>query len=44
MGKKEMIERIVSILEKVQDENIIKDMWCLINGVYKHYVNGKWER
>ena len=44
MGKKEMIERIVSILEKVQDEKILKDMWCLITGGYKHYVYGKWER
>ena len=44
MEKKEIIEQIVSIIEKVDDENVLMDMKNLINGVYKHYISGKWGR
>lgn len=44
MNKKELIEQINSILDKVDDENVLKDMKELINGVYKHYISGSWER
>ncbi len=42
MNKKELIEKIVSILEKVEDINVLKDMLSLINGVYKHFISGHW--
>lgn len=41
--KAKLIEEIVSVLEKADDENVLQDMKNLINGVYKHYVSGKWE-
>jgi hypothetical protein len=44
MNKQQLIEQINSILEKVDDETILKDMKYLINGVYKHYISGNWER
>ena len=44
MNKKELIEQINSILDKVDDENVLHDMTELINGVYKHYISGNWER
>ena len=42
--KKALIEQIVSILEKVDDENVLQDMKSLINSIYKHYISGNWER
>ena len=44
MDKYELIEQMVSIMEKVDDENVLQDMKNLINGVYKHYISGNWER
>lgn len=44
MNKQQLIEQINSILEKVDDENVLKEMKDLINGVYKHYISGNWER
>jgi hypothetical protein len=44
MTNKELIKQIVSILEKVDDEKVLQDMKDLINGVYKHYISGNWER
>lgn len=44
MNKTEIIEQINSILEKVDDEHVLKDMKNLINSVYKHYISGNWER
>ena len=41
--KKALIEQIVSILEKVDDEKLLQDMKSLINSVYKHYISGNWE-
>ena len=42
--KTELIKEINSIIEKVDDENVLKDMKNLICGVYKHYISGNWER
>ena len=44
MEKEKLIEQIVSILNKVDDISVLKDMLNLINGVYKHYILGKWGR
>lgn len=44
MNKQQLIEQINSILEKVDDKTILKEMKDLINGVYKHYISGNWER
>lgn len=44
MTKESIIEQIVSILNKVDDITVLKDMLNLINGVYKHYRFGKWGR
>ena len=44
MEKNELIKSIVSVLEKVDDEKVLQDMKNLINGVYKHYISGNWER
>lgn len=45
MNEKEIIiEQINSILNKIDDENVLQDMKSLINGVYKHYISGNWER
>lgn len=44
MDKKKLIEQINSILDKVDDEKVLQDMKKLINGVYKHYISGNWER
>lgn len=44
MDKQEIIEQINSVLEKVDDEKVLKDMLNLIKGIYKHYSAGKWER
>lgn len=41
--KEKIINETVSLMEKVQDEKILQDMKNLINGVYKHYVQGTWE-
>ena len=42
--KKALIDQIVSILEKVDDEKVLQDIKSLINSVYKHYISGNWER
>lgn len=44
MGKKEIIERINSILNKVDDEKVLREIYNLIFGIYKHFVSGNWER
>lgn len=44
MTKESIIEQIVSILNKVDDVTVLKDMLNLINGVYKHWISGKWGR
>ncbi len=37
-------EQIISILEKVDDENILKHMLNIINEIYILYISGRWER
>lgn len=44
MDKQKIIEQINEILKKVNDEKVLQDMKNLINGVYKHYISGNWER
>lgn len=44
MDKSELIKEMISIIEKVDDEKVLSDMKNLINGAYKHYVLGTWER
>jgi hypothetical protein len=44
MSKQELIDQINSIIEKIDDEKVLQDMKDLINGVYKHYISGNWER
>lgn len=44
MNKEELKKRIEEIVEKVEDEGVLKDMLNLINAVYKHYISGNWER
>ena len=44
MDKQKIIEQINEILKKVDDEKVLQDMKNLINGVYKHYISGNWER
>ena len=44
MNKDELVKRIEEIVEKVEDEGVLKDLLSLINGVYKHYISGNWER
>lgn len=44
MNKEELKKRIEEIVEKVEDEGVLKDMLNLINTVYKHYISGNWER
>lgn len=44
MNKQELIEQINEIMKKVDDEKVLQDMKNLINGVYKHYISGNWER
>ena len=44
MKKQEILKRIESILKKIDDEMVLKDIYNLICGVYKHYLSGNWER
>lgn len=44
MNKDELVKRIEEIVEKVEDEGVLKDLLNLVNGVYKHYISGNWER
>lgn len=41
MNKKEIIEQIESILKKVDDEKVLKDMLSLIRLQYSNYKLGK---
>ncbi len=42
--KEKIINETVSIMEKVEDEKVLKDMQILINCVYRNYNQGKWGR
>lgn len=37
-------EKIISILEKIDDEKVLEDILALVGAVYKHYLAGNWER
>lgn len=37
-------EQIISIINKINDEKVLKDILNLVNGVYKHFIAGTWER
>lgn len=37
-------EQIISIINKINDEKVLKDILNLVNGVYKHFISGTWER
>lgn len=41
--KEKIINETVSIMGKVQDEKVLKDMQNLIKCVYKHYSQGNWD-
>lgn len=43
MNKDEIIKSIISILEKIENEKVLKEIKNIINAIYKHYVSGKWE-
>ena len=42
MNKEAIIEQIKSILDKVEDEEVLKDMLNLLDTVYRHYISGDW--
>ena len=41
--KDELIEQIISIIRKIDNTIVLRDILNLVTGVYKHYINGKWE-
>ena len=44
MDRETMIEQIKKIVDKVEDETVLKDMLNLIDAVYQHHQNGQWGR
>ena len=42
--KDEIIKSIVSMLEKIENENVLREIKAIVNGIYKHYILGKWGR
>lgn len=44
MNKESIIEQINSILDKIEDETVLKDMLNLVDAVYQHHQNGQWGR
>ena len=44
MNKQEIIEQINEVLDKVDDERVLRDMKNLIDAVHRHYISGNWER
>ena len=44
MDKETMIERIKSILDKTEDETVLKDMLNIVECIYQHHQNGQWGR
>jgi DNA-binding FrmR family transcriptional regulator len=37
-------EQILSIIEKIEDEQVLKDILNIVSAIYKHFVRGHWER
>ena len=44
MDRETMIEQIKEIVDKVEDETVLKDMLNLIDAIYQHHQNGLWGR
>ena len=44
MDRETMIEQIKKIVDKVEDETVLKDMLNLIDAIYQHHQNGQWGR
>ena len=42
--KKELIKKIVEIVQKIEDEAVLRDVLNLVRTVYKNYTRGKWGR
>lgn len=42
--KKELIQKIVEIAQKIEDEAVLRDVLNLVRTVYKNYTFGKWGR
>ena len=42
--KEEIIKSIVAILEKIENENVLREIKAVVNGIYKYYILGKWGR
>lgn len=42
--KEKNIKETVSVMEKVENVQVLRDMQILINCVYKNYNQGKWGR
>lgn len=42
--KDEIIKSIVAVLGKIENENVLREIKAIVNGIYKHYVLGKWGR
>lgn len=44
MNSKELKKQISSILEKIEDVRVLKDILNIINAIYIHFQSGKWGR
>lgn len=44
MMKKELIQKIVEIVQKIEDEAVLRDVLSIVGIVYKNYTLGKWGR
>lgn len=42
--KKELIKKIVEIVQKIEDEAVLRDVLSIVGIVYKNYTLGKWGR
>ena len=42
--KEEIIKVVISILEKIENENVLREIKAVVNGIYKYYILGKWGR
>lgn len=42
--KKELIKKIVEIVQRIDDEIVLRDVLSIVGIVYKNYTLGKWGR
>lgn len=42
--KKELIQKIVEIVQRIDDETVLRDVLSIVGIVYKNYTLGKWGR